>query len=88
VNVANGTVKLSNTGTHTIDGELRLAVASATLSIADSPTINGRGMINGQDSDAIIKIAADKTFTNTLTTGGIMGALKIIDATIDGNFFN
>jgi len=80
-----GTVTLSGGGTsHTVDGTLDLDVASSTLSITESATIDGSGEIRGQNNSAVISVASGKTLRLHSSTS-IKGHLEISGS---GNFTN
>jgi len=79
---------LSTATEHTIHGKVYLKDDGSVLKFSDSGHITGYGAIRGEHSSATIKIAADKTLTSFLATGGITGALQIIDDDAgDGSFF-
>lgn len=68
--VTAGTVKLTSSDTHTVDGELRLSCFQSALDIDETLSIGGTGSIVGQNDWAEIYIQGGETFTNNATIEG------------------
>lgn len=84
-----GVLEITGAGTSDIATNLTLTLSNSgsTLRIVATHTIGGAGAIVGAHDDALIVING-VTFTSTMDTVGITGALDIVDGASNGTFDN